>query len=63
MTIETADITLKTQIPVILPMDVPKRDEMTKEEFACLMEIGLQQAKNDDSFDIDEVFAELEAYT
>lgn len=48
---------------MILPTDIPKRDEMTKEEFACLMEIGLQQAKNDDSFDIDEVFAELEAYT
>lgn len=41
--------------PVILPTDIPKRDEMTKEEFERLMEIGLQQARSDDSFDIDNV--------
>lgn len=29
-------------------------------EFNRMMETGLKQAKNDDSFDVDEVFAELE---
>ncbi|MCI9144103.1 MAG: toxin-antitoxin system protein [Lachnospiraceae bacterium] len=46
---------------VTLPADVPARDEMTKAEFDRMMATGLQQAKADDSFDVDEVFAELEA--
>ncbi len=45
---------------VTLPVTVPARDEMSNAEFNQMMEIGLQQAKNDDSFDVDEVFEELE---
>lgn len=45
---------------VTLPAAVPARDEMSVAEFDRMMEIGLQQAKDDDSFDVDEVFAELE---
>lgn len=43
-----------------LPASVPVRDEMTKAEFDGMMTVGLQQAKSDNSFDMDEVFAELE---
>ena len=43
-----------------LPSTVPARDEMTKEQFDRMMETGLKQAKEDDSFDVDEVFSELE---
>ena len=46
--------------PVTLPVAVPARDEMSTAEFNRMMEIGLQQAKDDDSFDVDDVFAELE---
>ena len=45
---------------VALPAKVPARDEMTTVEFNKMMEVGLNQAKNDDSFGVDEVFAELE---
>ncbi len=45
---------------VTLPVAVPARDEMSTAEFNRMMEIGLQQAKDDDSFDVDDVFAELE---
>ncbi len=38
---------------------LPARDEMSTEEFNKMMEVGLAQAKADDSFDIDEVFSEL----
>ena len=48
---------------VTLPVAVPSRDEMTTAEFNKMMEVGLQQAKNDDSFGVDEVFAELEDNT
>ena len=34
-------------------------DEMSKEEFNDMMAKGLEQAKADDSFDLEEVFAEL----
>ncbi|MBR2593846.1 MAG: type II toxin-antitoxin system RelB/DinJ family antitoxin [Firmicutes bacterium] len=43
-----------------LPITVPARDEMTTAQFNQMMDTGLQQAKDDDSFGIDEVFAELE---
>ena len=43
-----------------LPQTVPARDEMTAAEFDMMMATGLRQAKEDDSFDVDEVFAELE---
>ena len=45
---------------VTLPVSVPARDEMTKAQFDQMMATGLKQAKEDDSFDVDEVFAELE---
>lgn len=45
---------------VTLPAAVPARDEMTKAEFNRMMATGLQQAKDDDSFEVDEVFADLE---
>lgn len=43
-----------------LPGTVPARDEMTPKQFDQMMAAGLRQAKEDDSFDIDEVFDELE---
>jgi len=43
-----------------LPATVPARDEMTAAQFDQMMATGLKQAKEDDSFDVDEVFAELE---
>lgn len=46
--------------PLTLPATVPARDEMTTVEFDKMMARGLGQAKDDDSFDVDEVFAELE---
>lgn len=45
---------------VTLPAAVPARDEMVKAEFNRMMATGLQQAKVDDSYDIDEVFTDLE---
>ena len=45
---------------VTLPSKVPARDEMTKAEFNRMMATGLQQAKDDDSFNVDEVFKDLE---
>ena len=33
---------------------------MTTAQFNQMMDTGLRQAKKDDSFDVDEVFAELE---
>ena len=41
-------------------ISLPARDEMTKNQFDSLMEEGLKQAKSDNSFDLDEVFNELE---
>ena len=46
---------------VTLPSTVPARDEMTTAQFDQIMETGLRQAKEDDSFDVDEVFDELES--
>ncbi len=43
-----------------LPHTVPARDEMTTTQFNTMMDIGLRQAKEDDSFDVDQVFEELE---
>lgn len=45
---------------VTLPAMVPARDEMTTAQFNQMMATGLRQAKEDDSFDLDEVFDELE---
>ena len=44
---------------VTLPVSVPARDEMTAAQFNQIMEIGLKQAKEDDSFDVDGVFLNL----
>ena len=43
-----------------LPAAIPSRDEMTAAQFDQMMETGLKQAKKDDSFDVDEVFDQLE---
>lgn len=40
---------------------VPAYDDMSVAEFNQMMATGLAQAKADDSFDLDEVFDELEA--
>ena len=45
---------------VTLPGAVPVRDEMTAAQFDQMMATGLKQAKQDDSFEVDEVFDELE---
>ena len=39
---------------------LPAGDEMSAAEFNQMMATGLAQAKADDSFDVDEVFGELE---
>ncbi|MBR1907212.1 MAG: hypothetical protein IJ819_12275 [Clostridiales bacterium] len=36
-------------------------NELSPEEFNRMMDIGLTQAKSDDSFDLNEVFDELES--
>ncbi len=46
--------------PVTLSSRDPARDEMTNSQFDRMMKTGLAQAKQDDSFDVDEVFSELE---
>ena len=43
-----------------LPKTVPARNEMTTAQLDQMMAAGLQQAKQDDSFDVGEVLAELE---
>lgn len=40
---------------------IPALDDMTVAEFNQMMATGMAQAKADDSFDMDEVFDELEA--
>lgn len=45
---------------VTLPPSVPVRKDMTDEQFNKMMSVGLKQAKENDSFDIEDVFAELE---
>ena len=40
-----------------LPTTISARDKMTTAQFDQMMAVGLQQAKEDDSFDVDEVFA------
>ena len=37
------------------------KGQLSKEEFDKMMETGLRQAKENDSFDADEVFKELES--
>ena len=42
------------------PTDIPVWDELTTAQFNHMMSIGLKHAKENDSFDVDEVFEELE---
>lgn len=46
--------------PLTVSNDAVFRDEMTKAQFDRMMSIGLQQAKSNESYDVDEVFDELE---
>ena len=46
--------------PVTIPSSVPVRDRMSEAQFNALMQKGYQQAKEDDSYDLEEVFDELE---
>ena len=46
--------------PLTLPASVPVRDEMSAAQFNQVMATGLKQAKENDSFDVNEVFDELE---
>ena len=48
-----------TPFSVILPTLVSARDEMSTAEFNRVMETGLKQAKNNESYNVDEVFTEL----
>lgn len=43
-----------------LPIGIQARDEMTNAQFNKIMAVGLEQAKADESYDVDTVFAELE---
>ncbi len=43
-----------------LPVTIPVRSEMSTAHFNQMISTGLRQAKNDDSFDVDAVFDELE---
>ena len=45
--------------PLTIPKEVPVRDQMTDAQFNRMMATGLEQAKNDDAYDVDEVFDEL----
>ena len=45
---------------VTLNDDIPIREEMTEEQFNEMMTTGLEQAKQDEAYDADEVFDELE---
>lgn len=56
------DENVKSQDEAILTrIGLPARDEMTDDAFSRMMATGLKQAKANDSFDIEEVFGELEA--
>ena len=46
--------------PVRIPSSVPARNRMTETQFNEMMQTGYEQAKADDSYDMDEVFDELE---
>lgn len=45
--------------PLTIPRDVPVRDQMSDAQFNKMMAAGLEQARNDDAYDMDEVFDEL----
>ena len=43
-----------------IPSSVLARNEMTTAQFDAMMSVGLEQARTDASFDVDDVFRELE---
>ena len=49
-------------IPFALTLknDIPVREEMSREQFDDMMATGLEQAKQDEAYDVDEVFDDLE---
>ena len=46
--------------PLVVPSRVLARDNMSDEEFDLVMKTGYEQAQADNSYDMDEVFDELE---
>lgn len=46
--------------PVTIPSSVPVRDKISDTQFDAMMQTGYEQAQTDDSYDLDEVFDELE---
>lgn len=46
--------------PLSIPSHVPARDKMSNADFDVMIKTGYEQAKADDSFDMDEVFDGLE---
>ncbi len=46
--------------PVTIPSAVSARDKMSDTQFNTMMQTGYEQAQADDSYDLDEVFDELE---
>lgn len=46
--------------PLTLPIEYSSRKDLSDIQFDQMMATGLRQAKGDDSFDVDEVFSELE---
>ena len=46
--------------PLTIPREVPIRDQMSEAQFNKMMATGLEQAKVDDAYDVDEVFEEDE---
>lgn len=45
--------------PLDIPTGLATKDLMTKSEFDAMMQLGLTQAKNDDSLSVDEAFDQL----
>lgn len=46
--------------PVAIPSELSARDKMSDAQFNAMMQTGYEQAQADDSYDLDEVFDELE---
>lgn len=46
--------------PLTIPSNILSRDNMTEREFSAMMLKGYEQAKAGESYDLDEVFEELE---
>lgn len=46
--------------PVKIPSSVPARDQMSDVQFNTMINTGYEQAKADESYDIDEAFDDIE---